>query len=340
MDTSAATSTSSKPQRTTTDTYIVQANDTIGSIARNFSVNVGTILWNNNLTDKQYIRPGDSLRIPPISGMLVTVKTGDTVTALASTYSADPTDILAFNNLSDNSALKAGSEIMIPGGSPPAPEEVRQIIAFQHQSPVPTQPRTKPQPAVIARQTTTKPQPTRSQPAAPADQSSAVSDSSGSDSSGGEGGNGADDNTVQAYAIDDGGITDKPTDADTSNSPLNHLLWPTSGHTITQYYGWQHTGVDIDGDYTSPIYAADDGVVEQAGWNSGGYGLMVFIQHPNGMETRYGHSSKLFVKAGDTVKKGEVIGMIGTTGRSTGTHLHFEVYVNGKRTNPLGYIKG
>jgi murein DD-endopeptidase MepM/ murein hydrolase activator NlpD len=124
-----------------------------------------------------------------------------------------------------------------------------------------------------------------------------------------------------------------------NTAPLTKLLWPTTQHSITQYYGWNHTGVDLDGDYVDAIYASADGVVETAGWNSGGYGLMIFIDHQNGMKTRYAHASKMFVKAGDRVKKGQVIAMVGTTGRSTGTHLHYEVYLNGKRQNPLKYIK-
>jgi murein DD-endopeptidase MepM/ murein hydrolase activator NlpD len=117
------------------------------------------------------------------------------------------------------------------------------------------------------------------------------------------------------------------------------LLWPTSGHVITQYYGWRHTGLDIDGDYTSPLYASEDGVVEISGWNSGGYGLQVLIRHPNGIKTRYAHASKLFVKAGDAVKRGQVIAMMGSTGRSTGSHIHYEVIVNGAKVNPLLYIR-
>jgi murein DD-endopeptidase MepM/ murein hydrolase activator NlpD len=131
----------------------------------------------------------------------------------------------------------------------------------------------------------------------------------------------------------------KPPDADTAATSKVKLLWPTTQHSITQYYGWKHTGVDLDGDYTDAIYAAEDGTVVEAGWNSGGYGLQVVIDHGNGFKTRYGHSSKLFVKVGDKVTRGETIAMVGTTGRSTGTHLHFEVYLNGKRTNPLAYIR-
>jgi murein DD-endopeptidase MepM/ murein hydrolase activator NlpD len=107
---------------------------------------------------------------------------------------------------------------------------------------------------------------------------------------------------------------------------------------ITQYYGWRHTGLDIDGDYSSPLYAAHDGTVTTAGWNKGGYGLQVIVSG-SGVMTRYAHASKLFVTNGERVKKGQVIAMMGTTGRSTGTHLHFEVYINGSRVNPLAYIR-
>ncbi len=129
---------------------------------------------------------------------------------------------------------------------------------------------------------------------------------------------------------------DKP---QTSVKSTTKLLWPTDLRVINQYWGWAHTGIDIDGDYANATYAVADGVVTQAGWNNSGYGLMILIDHQNGIKTRYAHHSKQFVKAGDVVKRGEVIGMVGTTGRSTGTHLHFEVYVNGRRVNPLAYIK-
>ena len=126
--------------------------------------------------------------------------------------------------------------------------------------------------------------------------------------------------------------------AGSSSISRTRLLWPTSGHVITQYYHWKHHGLDIDGDYSSPLYAAEAGVVEYAGWN-GGYGIMVQINHGGGMVTRYGHASKLFVKKGDYVSRGQTIAMMGTTGYSTGTHLHFEVIINGGKYNPLSYIR-
>ncbi len=118
------------------------------------------------------------------------------------------------------------------------------------------------------------------------------------------------------------------------------FIWPTSARRITQYFSWVHTGVDIAGPITNKIYAAGDGVVVIAasGYN-GGYGNTVVIDHGNGRKTRYGHASRLFVHKGDRVSRGDVIGMVGTTGHSTGPHLHFELLVNNKRVNPLSAIR-
>lgn len=120
----------------------------------------------------------------------------------------------------------------------------------------------------------------------------------------------------------------------------NLMAWPTVGHHITQYFSWRHPGVDIGNKIGTPIYAADAGIVEvaQSGWN-GGYGNMIVINHGGGKKTRYAHASKLFVKVGDEVDKGENIATMGSTGRSTGSHLHFEVIINGARYNPLNYIR-
>ena len=115
-------------------------------------------------------------------------------------------------------------------------------------------------------------------------------------------------------------------------------IWPTDWHTITQYYGWKHTGVDIDGDYTTSSYAARGGVVIYSGWRNG-YGLCVEVDHGDGYVTRYAHHSKNYVAVGDVVEAGQVLAQTGTTGHSTGTHLHFEVIRNGKFQNPLDYVR-
>ncbi|MDP3995166.1 MAG: M23 family metallopeptidase, partial [bacterium] len=115
--------------------------------------------------------------------------------------------------------------------------------------------------------------------------------------------------------------------------------WPTTSRGITQYFrGWRHTGIDIGNKTGQPIYAADGGVVTTSGWNSGGYGYYVIIDHGNGIQTLYAHASKLNVARGDRVDKGDVIAAVGSTGRSTGPHVHFEVRVSGNRANPLDYL--
>jgi LysM repeat protein len=116
------------------------------------------------------------------------------------------------------------------------------------------------------------------------------------------------------------------------------MFWPTEGHRITQYYSWRHTGLDIANKTGTPLYAAEGGTVTFSGWSSG-YGNRVDIDHGNGKKTRYGHASKLYVSVGDVVEKGQAIAAMGSTGRSTGPHLHFEVLINGVRQNPLNYIK-
>ena len=117
------------------------------------------------------------------------------------------------------------------------------------------------------------------------------------------------------------------------------LQWPTNSYRITQYYSWRHSGLDIGNNTGQPIYAAETGKVEASGWNSGGYGYYIIINHGGGLKTLYGHLSKILVKNGQNLSRGSVIGAIGSTGRSTGPHLHFEIRVNGIRVNPLGYIR-
>ncbi len=101
--------------------------------------------------------------------------------------------------------------------------------------------------------------------------------------------------------------------------------------------GRMHEGVDFAAAYGTPIHATADGVVTHAGWMSG-YGRLVTIRHEFGIETRYGHMSNIKVKVGQKVSKGETVGAMGNSGRSTGTHLHYEVRVGGKPTNPMTYI--
>ena len=129
----------------------------------------------------------------------------------------------------------------------------------------------------------------------------------------------------------------------TSLAPGAKMVWPTDLRYIVRKLSWFHTGWDIDcnghadGTSTNDNYAAMDGTVQFAGAKSG-YGLAVEINHGNGLVTRYGHFHTLYVKAGESITAGTPLGRCGSTGNSTGTHLHFEVIVNGAFQNPGAYL--
>jgi murein DD-endopeptidase MepM/ murein hydrolase activator NlpD len=122
----------------------------------------------------------------------------------------------------------------------------------------------------------------------------------------------------------------------------NGYVWPTRG-TFTSGYGWRwgrmHRGIDIAGPVGTPIVAAASGVVVRSGWNSGGYGNVVDIRHRDGSMTRYAHNSRLLVREGQQVNQGQSIAQMGSTGYSTGPHLHFEIHLPGNGTvNPIAYL--
>lgn len=123
-------------------------------------------------------------------------------------------------------------------------------------------------------------------------------------------------------------------------------IWPVSGE-VTSNFGWRsspwgggselHQGIDIANSLDTPIVAAADGEVVQSGW-AGGYGNVVQIDHGNGVSTVYGHNSRVAVNVGQSVKKGQVISYLGSTGRSTGPHVHYEIRMNGTAVDPISYM--
>ncbi len=126
-----------------------------------------------------------------------------------------------------------------------------------------------------------------------------------------------------------------------SNSTTGYI-WPAKG-VLTSGYGWRwgrmHRGIDIANSTGTPIYASSAGVVEKAGWNSGGYGNVVDIRHDDGSLTRYGHNSRVLVQPGQRVTQGQTIAAMGSTGFSTGPHSHFEVHPSGKSAvNPIAFL--
>ncbi len=248
--------------------YTVQLGDTVTRIASRYHVSPESVLWaNDKLQDNpDLLSVGQTLNIPPTTGVLHSVKSGDTVVDLASKFKASAQDIFddpfnqSVHNLKSNPPqLMVGQFLMVPRG--------QKAIATR--------------PVVTASR--------------------------------------APSGAVKGTSI---------------------LAWPTAG-CIYQSYWKAHAALDIDNVIGTPIYASDSGYVEFAGggWNYG-YGNMVLVNHGNGYYTRYGHLNTINVRAGQSVKKGALVGRMGTTGNSTGSHLHFEVIKSGALVNPVYYVSG
>ena len=140
------------------------------------------------------------------------------------------------------------------------------------------------------------------------------------------------------FSAGSGGVTNNTTPS----------IWPSKGvitspfgsrvDPVTGAIGAFHEGVDIADDYGTPIVATAAGVVTFAGYTEGGYGNLVEIDHGNGFVTRYGHNSAVLVTVGMSVKQGQTIALMGSTGKSTGAHVHYEVRLNGSPTDPMIFL--
>ncbi len=260
-------------QRDEVITYTVKSGDTISTIASNFGISVNTILWENNLSAYDLIRPGDDLRILPTSGVIHKISSGETLSYVSNKYDISEDKIVKANNIKEAGSLQIGQELIIPGGE----------------------------------KTTTK-------------------DNSGTTAS--------QEKSNRGISV----LSDIVKSNDKKQVASNKMAWPTQGHRITQYYSWRHHGLDIANNVGTPIYSSDAGTVQYARW-SNGYGNNIVVNHGGGKQTRYAHLSKFYCSKGDRIAKGENIGAMGSTGWSTGPHVHFEVIINGKRYNPLNYIR-
>lgn len=259
---------SPKPRSETIE-YEVKGGETISEIAEKFGISIETIKWANDLNSVNSVKPGQKLKILPVSGVSVVVKEGDTLESLAKKYSADAQSILdfPFNDIPDDFKLKAGQNLIIPDGQPPETKIVPK----------------KQQPQYIAKG-----------PSSP------------------------------AFAAPGGG----------------NFIWPTTTSGISQYFAWYHPGIDMSNRAAPAVVAASPGTVVVAGWpDNYGYGNRVVIDHGNGYRTLYAHLSNIYVSVGQTVSQGQAIGQMGSTGRSTGTHLHFEIHYKDIAVNPLAILK-
>lgn len=262
---------SSKPRSEIIE-YEVKSGETVSQIAQKHGIDVDTIAWANDLDSVNSVKPGQTLRILPVSGVAHTVKSGDTLESVAKKYSADSQAIVdfPFNDIPDDFKLKLAQVLIVPDGQPP-------------ETKVPVIRRSRIQPQFLAQ-----------------GPSSPVFNAPG-------GGN---------------------------------FIWPTSTSGITQYFAWYHPGIDMPNRSAPGVAASDGGTVVVAGWpDNYGYGNRVVIDHGNGYQTTYAHLSNIYVSSGQQVSRGQTIGQMGSTGRSTGLHLHFEIRYKGIAVNPLAILK-
>ncbi len=248
-------------------TYTVQLDDTVLGIAEQFHLNPNTIVWANleDLNNPFVMEVGQILLIPPIDGVLHTVKEKDTVASIAKLYKSTPEVIVGYapNQLtSADDELTIGAVLVVPDGDRTPPEQL------------------------------------------------AVAPSS----SGGGGGGGSAPWRAAGF------------------------VWPSYGRLTQRFWLPAHPAIDIGAPLGTPVAAADGGTVITAGWSSVGYGNLILIRHGDGFVTLYAHLSRIDVSPGDYVNRGQRIGAIGSTGRSTGPHLHFEIQYGGRSYNPLVYL--
>lgn len=255
--------------------HTVKENETLRSIADKYNLkSLDTIVWLNGINPKDPIKPGQTLKILPVDGVLHKVKKGDTICAIARVYGligkdedcgsgAQPIVDYPFNTFTDdNFGLQVGQFVVVPDGQMPVVDD-------------------KPK-STFARSL-----------------------------------------TPSAGAV----------------SATGNFIWPTSG-TMTQSFRWYHKGLDIANRIGTAILAADAGKIIVAGWmDNAGYGNRVMIDHGNGFVTLYAHMNSISVQVGQTVRRGDVIGQMGSTGRSTGPHCHFEIRRGGVNEDPMTYLK-
>lgn len=253
-------------------THIVADGETISSIAERYGLKPSTIFWENNLTEKSTIKPGQELSILPVDGVRHKVARGETIYSIGKKYGLDGSQVQMIVDYPFNEFLNDETFGLVVGQYLMVPEGVKAEVRL---------------PANVA--TTTR---------------------------------------FGTLTPDAGTV-----------SALGSFIWPASGG-ITQSYSFFHKAIDIANRAAGPILAADAGLVTTAGWpDSSGYGNRVVLDHGNGYVTLYAHMSVVQVVEGQRVKRGDVIGQMGSTGRSTGTHLHFEIRQGGALLNPLSFLK-
>jgi murein DD-endopeptidase MepM/ murein hydrolase activator NlpD len=296
------------PATITPTFYTVQPGDNPATIAAQFGLQPTTVVWAHNYvgTNPELLMVGEQLVLPPVDGILHTVVDGDTPENLARKYHIDVGAMVGYpgNNLQDQwTPIHIGQILMVPGGVLPETPVADEVVTAE---------------AVGSSSSGTS----TSAPRASTTSSTAAS-------------------TARPATSSAATTTNSSATTSSSNRYVGATgccRWPVRGR-ITQQPWSRHMALDIAAPTGTPVVAADGGRVTASGWHNGGYGYRVVIDHGNGLSTLYAHFSYINVRTGAYVNKGALIGRIGSTGRSTGPHLHFEVRRNGRLVNPWGYLQ-
>ncbi len=310
--------------------YHTRAGDTLDSIAEKFNLDTQTIVEANpDLNPDAPITPDTELRILPLPGVAVIVQAGDTVAGLADTYNTDPHAITSFapNGIQGDLLPKPGTLVIVPGGQlPDATMDVAEAAPDEASADAPADAQAD-GPAAPAVAANVAPRPAQQ----PSTRGSQKPPSSAA----------AAPKPPPAKSTKPAPTKPKTTTTTSGASAKGsgRFMWPVNG-TITQYFWRKHNGLDIAIRAGTPIHAADSGEVVQAGWRTDGLGYAVQIDHHNGYVTIYGHMIRQpAVRVGQLVARGQVIGYIGSTGHSTGPHVHFIIRTPSRRYfNPLGFL--
>jgi len=295
--------------------YVVRRGDTVQSIAKRFDLTIlGLVSANPNLKSLDRLEVGSTLYIPTAEpGLLVRVGRGETIQDLAKRFGLSVSEIARANGLSSPTDVQPGDLVLLPGvqaktayqrllriqeAERKAREEEARRLAEERRRQEEARQRRLAEQRRLE-QSRARLQQVQSQPRLRRA------------------------NAVVAAA---------------------GYRWPMSNFTVTNYFGRRgafqrfHTGIDLAAPVGTPVYAARAGQVSIAGWSRFGYGLHVIIDHGESHETLYAHMSRIVVRPGQWVDRGELIGYVGSTGWSTGPHLHFELRVGGVVRNPMAYL--
>lgn len=293
------------------EVYRVRPGDTLQGVASRYGISVlDLVSANPSLESLDRLVAGSILYIPKrTKGLLVVLPEGETLVDLAARFGLSPVAVARANGVKDPLDLKPGDLVLLPGIQ--AKTTYQRLLAKQEaerQARLEAERRRQEELRRLAeerrRQQALAQQRAREARRAQAQQPQ-----------------------VRRVSYQEGA-----------------MRWPLSDFRITTYFGQRgafqrfHTGIDLAAPYGTPIVAAKAGQVEVAGWSSVGYGFHVVLDHGGGVQTLYAHMSRVAVRAGQWVEAGQVIGYVGSTGWSTGPHLHFEVRVGGVARNPLAYL--